>query len=60
MKTLIARLNAQLFRIYSQDGRISSVGRQEESSDDEDIFARAFQEQVILGNGVYFIYILCV
>lgn len=50
MKTLMARLNAELFGIHSQDNQDqpSPTGSQEES-DDEDVFSRAFQEQVTLG-----------
>ena len=48
MKALIARLNTQLFQTRSQDHQLSSVGGPGES-DDEDIFSRAFQQQVTLG-----------
>ena len=48
MKALMACLNAQLFQIHSRGEHTISVGRPEET-EDEDAFSRAFQEQVVIG-----------
>lgn len=48
MKVLLARLNAQLFQVHSQDEKTLPVDHQEET-EDEDAFSRAFQEQVNIG-----------
>jgi hypothetical protein len=54
MKVLMAQLDAQLFRTESKVNQ-ASPAVEEESDDDEDIFSRAFQEQVTL-SAVYFIF----
>jgi hypothetical protein len=44
----MADLNTRLFQIHLPDKRTSTTDEQEES-DDEDMFSRAFQEQVQIG-----------
>ena len=51
MKVLIARLNAQLFQVYSRIDQPLSAGMQGED-DDEDLFSHAFHEQVTLGTSL--------
>jgi hypothetical protein len=50
MKALMARLNAKIFQVYPPDDQAapSSTVGQEEGEDDDD-FARAFQEEITLG-----------
>jgi hypothetical protein len=50
MKVLMARLNAKIFQVYPPDDQAapSSTVGQEEGEDDDD-FARAFQEEITLG-----------
>ena len=53
MKLLMSQLNTQLFQARPQVDQISPTDRQEESEED-DIFSRAFQEQVTLSNFYYY------
>lgn len=51
----MSRLDTQLFQTRPPAGQVSSADTQEEDTEVDDVFSRAFQEQVTISKFLFFI-----